>query len=113
MNVRRQGRLHARGPEARLGGSRCGLVVHLPAALGVQEGCHRYLSPHRFEEAGRDLSCVFTAIEDLIDIAPGIKFQNEDHLVCLIYIINKPVFAKSYPESGLMPFALFNIKIGR
>lgn len=54
-----------------------------------------------------------TAIEDLIDIAPIIKLQNKNHLAFLIYFINKPVLAKSYPESELMAFALFNIKIGR
>ena len=55
---------------------------------------------------------MLTAIRDLINIASGIKLQNKDHLACLINIINKPVFAKSHPESGLMDFALFNIKIG-
>jgi hypothetical protein len=53
------------------------------------------------------------AIEDLIDIAPIIKLQNKNHLAYLVYFINKPVFAKSHPESCLMAFALFDIKIGR
>jgi len=56
---------------------------------------------------------VLSAIGYLINIASGIKLQKKNHLACLIYFINKPVFAKSYPESGLMAFALFNIKIGR
>lgn len=66
----------------------------------------------RFEGDERGKSSVLFAIWYLIDVASGIKLQNKDHLACLIYIINKPVFAKSYPESGLMAFALFNIKIG-
>jgi hypothetical protein len=101
------------GPGGQLGRLVSGRAVHLLVAFGKRKYAIDIYDHIRFEGDERGLSCVLSAIWYLIDIAPGIKLQNKDHLACLIYIINKPVFAKSYPESGLMPFALFNIKIGR
>ena len=80
-------------------------MIHLPVAVGMKDAIDIY-GHIRFEGDERGKSSVLFAIWYLIDVASGIKLQNKDHLACLIYIINKPVFAKSYPESGLMAFAL-------
>ena len=108
-----RGRPHAWGDRRPGWRHRCGRAIHLPEALGGRKDAIDIYDHIRFEVDERGKSSVLFAIWYLIDVASGIKLQNKDHLACLIYIVNKPVFAKSYPESGLMAFALFNIKIGR
>ena len=74
-------------------------MIHLPVAVGMKDAIDIY-GHIRFEGDERGKSSVLFAIWYLIDVASGIKLQNKDHLACLIYIINKPVFAKSYPEDS-------------
>jgi len=52
------------------------------------------------EEPKEMYRACMSQLGDLIDIAPSVELQNKNHLACLINFINKPVFAKSYPESG-------------
>lgn len=42
-------------------------------------------------------------VDDLIDIVPGIKLQDEDS--GLIYLVDEPVLIDSCPESGRVAFA--------